>query len=158
MAGTTTARAAADRGTVVETLEWELMLLVRSLEAVQRKRSYPLERAHYLLLGVLEREGPQSIAALATHLLLDGSTVTRQVATMEDLGLVAKVPHPQDGRSSLIQATAQGRREAAKMRHLRLRRIGALLRDWDGKERASFAALLGKLNVSLAQVLSAPEH
>ena len=158
MAGTMTARAAAERGSVVETLEWELMLLVRSLEAVQRKRSYPLERAHYLLLGVLEREGPQSIAALATHLLLDGSTVTRQVATMEELGLVAKAPHPQDGRSTLIQATAQGRREAAKMRNLRLRRVQALLADWDGKERATFAALLGKLNVSLSTVLSAPER
>jgi DNA-binding MarR family transcriptional regulator len=158
MAGTMTARAAADRSCAVETLEWELMLLVRSLEAVQRKRSYPLERAHYLLLGVLEREGPQSIAALATHLLLDGSTVTRQVATMEGLGLVAKAPHPQDGRSTLIQATAQGRREAAKMRNLRLRRVQALFADWDGKERATFTALLAKLNVSLATVLSVPER
>ena len=150
-------RIGADPPSVIATLEWELVLLVRALEAVQRRRSYPLDRAHYLLLGLLEREGPQSIAALATALLLDGSTVTRQVATMEDQGLVEKQPHPQDGRSALIFATPRGLREAAKMRELRLRRVKALFRGWDGKDRATFAALLARFNVSLSEALSASE-
>jgi DNA-binding MarR family transcriptional regulator len=153
-----TARGKADAGVdaPVETLEWELMLLVRALEAVQRKRRYPLERAHYLLLGLIEREGPQSIAGLATHLLLDGSTVTRQVATMEELRLVEREPHPQDGRSTLINATPHGRREAAKMRDIRLTRMAALLEGWSGKERATFAGLLARLNVTFAATLSTP--
>jgi DNA-binding MarR family transcriptional regulator len=142
----------------IETLEWELMLLVRALEAVQRKRRYPLERAHYLLLGLIEREGPQSIAGLATHLLLDGSTVTRQVATMEELRLVEREPHPQDGRSTLINATPHGRREAAKMRDIRLTRVAALLEGWTGKERATFAELLARLNVTFAATLSTPQR
>lgn len=147
----------ADRPSVIAELEWELVLLVRALEAVQRRRNYPLDRAHYLLLGLLEREGPQSIAALASHLLLDGSTVTRQVATMEDQGLVEKQPHPQDGRSALICATPRGLREAAKMREMRLRRVKMLFQGWDGKDRATFAALLARFNASLSEVLSAPE-
>jgi DNA-binding MarR family transcriptional regulator len=147
----------ADRPSVIAELEWELVLLVRALEAVQRRRNYPLDRAHYLLLGLLEREGPQSIAALASDLLLDGSTVTRQVTTMEDQGLVEKQPHPQDGRSTLICATPRGLREAAKMREMRLRRVKMLFQGWDAKDRATFAALLARFNASLSEVLSAPE-
>jgi len=154
---TARSRIDADRPSAMEALEWELVLLVRALEAVQRRRNYPLDRAHYLLLGLLEREGPQPIAALASQLLLDGSTVTRQVATMEDQGLVEKQPHPQDGRSALICATLHGRREAAKMRELRLRRVKALFQGWDGKDRATFAALLARFNVSLSEVLGASE-
>jgi DNA-binding MarR family transcriptional regulator len=150
-------RTGADRPSAVATLEWELVLLVRALEAVQRRRNYPLDRAHYLLLGLLEREGPQSIAALATHLLLDGSTVTRQVAMMEGQGLVEKQPHPQDGRSALICATPHGRRQATKMREIRLRRVKTLFQGWEGKDRATFAALLARFNVSLSQVLGPSE-
>jgi DNA-binding MarR family transcriptional regulator len=158
LTATARGRTSAAADAAVETLEWELALLVRALEAVQRKRRYPLDRAHYLLLGLIEREGPQSVAGLAAHLLLDGSTVTRQIATMEAEGLVEREPHPQDGRSALIRATPHGRREAAKTRDIRLTRVGALFGDWDRKERASLAGLLAKLNVSLAAALSAPER
>jgi DNA-binding MarR family transcriptional regulator len=138
----------------IDVLERELSYLVRALEAIQRRRSYPLDRAQYLLLGVLEGEGPQSIATLAERLLLDDSTVTRQIAAMETRALVDRRSNPKDGRSILVYATRRGLSVRKRMRELRLGRINALIDDWAGSERADLARLLIKLNASLKRSLS----
>jgi DNA-binding MarR family transcriptional regulator len=141
--------AAVRHKSSAETLERELAYLSRALEAVQRRRNYPLDRAQYLLLRVLEDEGPQSIATLACRLLLDGSTVTRQIAAMEAQGLINRHQNPNDGRSILVYATRQGISIAARMKEMRLDRITKLFGDWSGTEREMFAKLLTKFNASL---------
>jgi DNA-binding MarR family transcriptional regulator len=138
----------------IELLEGELAHLVRALEAVQRKRAYPLDRAQYLLLGLLERDGPQPIASLAGQLLSDDSTITRQVASLEQQALIDRTPNPLDGRSTLIRATRRGLRTIAQMRDLRLQRIDLLFDDWSETERATLATLPAKLNDSLRQSLA----
>ncbi len=138
-------------------LEEALAFLVRGLEAVQRLRDYPLERAHYLLIGLIEREGPQSVGAAARHLLLDNSTVTRQVAVMARQGLIRKVAHPQDARSSLLEVTPKGHAEAARMRAERLLRLGRLFRDWSEEDRQAGARVIDRLNASLVDVASAAQ-
>jgi DNA-binding MarR family transcriptional regulator len=89
-------------------LERELAYLVRMLEAVQRKQHYPLERAQYMLLELLRENGPQPVANLAERLVLDSSTVARQVASMEQQELIDRIPNPDDGRSMLVRATQLG--------------------------------------------------
>lgn len=148
--------AGNEPGTLDE-LEEALAFLVRGLEAVQRLRSYPLERAHYLLIGLIEREGPQSIGAAARHLLLDNSTVTRQVAVMVRQGLIRKVAHPDDARSSLLEVTPKGRAEAERMRAERLSRLGNLFRDWSEADRRTGARILARLNASLVEVAGAAQ-
>ena len=135
-------------------LERELAHLVRMLEAVQRRRLYPLDRAQYLLLELLRENGPQPVANLAERLLLDSSTVTRQVAAMEQAALIDRVPNLQDGRSMLVRATRHGLQAARQMREARLERIAALFEQWPEADRARLAALLGKLNGSLLNSLS----
>jgi DNA-binding MarR family transcriptional regulator len=134
-------------------LERELAYLVRMLEAVQRRRQYPLERAQYLLLELL-REGPQPVASLAERLVLDSSTVTRQVAVLEQQALIDRLPNPEDGRSTLVRATRQGLIAAEQMRDMRLGRIALLFEDWSETDRSAFAALVGRLNTSLLRSLS----
>lgn len=58
-------------------VEYELMFLNRALEALQRKRSYPLERAEFLILRTLSEGGAATVGGLAKALLLDDSTMTR---------------------------------------------------------------------------------
>jgi DNA-binding MarR family transcriptional regulator len=147
-------RSSAGRTPSTPLLEHELAYLVRALEAVQRKRAYPLERAQYLLLGILEREGPQAIGSLAERLFLDDSTVTRQVAAMQLQALIERDPNPKDGRSTLVRATQRGIRIAARMRDIRLGRIAVLFDDWSEAERSALASLLAKLNLSLQRSLS----
>lgn len=138
----------------IAVLEHELGQLARVLEAMQRKRAYPLDRAQYLLLRVLEMQGAISTAALAELLLLDDSTVTRQIAAMEAADLVARKPNPNDGRSTLLHATKQGLAVARKMRRMRLDRIAHLVEDWTRGERDRLATLVTKLNASLKRSLA----
>ncbi len=133
-------------------LEQELAFLTRALEAINRRRVYPLDRAHYLLLLRL-REGPRSISELAAGLALDDSTVTRQVGAMQRLGLARKVRNPADGRSFLVEPTDEGIRRAEAMQAQRLQRIEALFEGWSGRDRDRLAQMLGKLNGSLAETL-----
>lgn len=142
---------------VIGELEEALAFLVRGLEAVQRRRTYPLERAHYLLIRLIEREGAQTIGAAARRLLLDDSTVTRQVAAMVRDGLIARAAHPHDARSTLLDVTGKGSAQAEAMRLERLKRLSRLFRDWNVAERAEGARVISRLNRSLSEVLDEPE-
>ncbi len=135
--------------TSVDVLERELGQLARVLEAMQRKRNYPLDRAQYLLLRLLEEQGPVSTTALAGLLLLDDSTVTRQLAAMETADLIGRAPNPKDRRSTLIHPTKHGLSVARKMRRMRLERIAHLVESWTTGERDKLAVLLTKLNGAL---------
>jgi len=139
-------------------LEEALAFLVRGLEAVQRRRTYPLERAHYLLIRLIEEEGAQSIGAAARRLLLDDSTVTRQVAAMVRDGLIAKSTNPDDARSALLEVTDEGRERAEAMRRERLLRLTRLFRGWSTEERSEGARVLKHLNRSLTEVMDLPEE
>ena len=141
--------AGRDEAGAVGALEDEITLLARTLEAVQRKRAYPLDRAAYLLLRLIEAEGQQPVGAIARLLLLDDSTATRQVAAMAKAGLVRKRRNPADARSFVVEATAQGIAAAAEMRARRLARIGAMLEGWGEAERQAAAQTIGKLNAAL---------
>ncbi|HEY0329607.1 MAG TPA: MarR family transcriptional regulator [Rhodopseudomonas sp.] len=154
---TTSAPAGSDAADLVETIEAQMSWLARGLEAAQRRRAYPLDRAQYLLLLIVHAHGPQTVMELADRLMLDGSTVTRQVAVMEERGLIERHANPADGRSVLIRETALGARDAGTMRQMRLRRMQNLFKDWTVAERNAFATLLAKFNAALAASLRAEE-
>jgi DNA-binding MarR family transcriptional regulator len=140
-------------GAEIAVIEREFAFLVRALEAVQRLRAYPLERAHYLVLRLIETDGPQPAAAIAHRLLLDDSTVTRQVAEMERLGLIERHPNPADRRSVIVVATRRGHDQSRRMHELRLKRIEAMVAAWPVRERAEFARALERVNASLVEVV-----
>ncbi|ABD89170.1 MarR family winged helix-turn-helix transcriptional regulator [Rhodopseudomonas palustris] len=150
-----TTAASAD---VVAAIEAEMSWLARGLEAAQRRRAYPLDRAQYLLLLIVQAHGPQTVMELADRLLLDGSTVTRQIAVMEERGLIERHANPADGRSVLIRETALGARDAAKMRQMRLQRMQKLFKGWSDAERDAFATLLAKFNTALTASLRAEDN
>lgn len=135
-------------------LEHELSFLVRRIEAVQRHRTYPLMRAHYLVLLILERDGPQPYRHIATELALDASTITRQVAVMMKQNLVTKQNHPGDKRSAILHATDYGRQQMQRMRTARLARVRHLFADWKPGERCRLASLIARLNNSLTTTLN----
>jgi DNA-binding MarR family transcriptional regulator len=139
----------------VAAIEHELVTLARVLEAAQRKRAYPLERAEFIILRRLVEAGPQNVGALARALLLDGSTMTRQVAVLEEKGLVERRPDPADRRAGLVAATPAGESAMAEMRDLRAGRISDYVATWTEAERRTLARLLARLNATLIESLSA---
>lgn len=138
----------------VEALEFEITFLVRRLEAARRKFHYGLERAHYLLLILLERNDRQSVGALAEQVNLDASTVTRQVAAMNNAGLVEKHDNPDDRRGGFVTITDAGREAASEVRDRRLRRVETSFKNWTEEERRQFVRLTARYNDSLRDQLN----
>ena len=146
---TKSAKKAPETGTV-SNIEQRLTTLARTLESLQRKRRYPLERAHYILLWVILRHGPQTVSALAGHLRLDNSTVTRQVAAMEKAALLERNNNPEDGRSQLLSVTPLGRDKAESMRRVRIERIASMMKSWPEADQIELVRLLDRLIDDLA--------
>jgi len=132
-------------------VETELAMLTRTLEGMSRRSTLyaDLDRSSYVLARTLETEAPVSINGLAALVGLDATTVTRQVATMEVTGLVRRKRHPQDGRVSLVELTALGRRRMDAVRRAREQRIERLLEGWSPDDRAAFGRLLGRFNAAI---------
>ena len=139
MATTEELRAADEIGS-------QLVRLVRIIERVQAhyQAEHPdaVDRATYLLLVHLAKDGARRAGALAEAVHSDPSTVSRQIAQLVRLGLVERVADPADGRASLLVATEEGRRVFDENRRMRNSRIAGLMADWADDDRDAFARLL----------------
>ncbi|HEX4212727.1 MAG TPA: MarR family transcriptional regulator [Candidatus Dormibacteraeota bacterium] len=127
----------AVRAGAIQGIEFELALLARGMEQVVRRTDLyeGMDRAGYTLLVCMEEEeGPVTANRLALRLGLDDSTVTRQVNRLVRQGLVSRGSDPDDRRSSLLTATAEGHRRTAQLRDRRRERLAAVLSDRESEE------------------------
>lgn len=144
-------------GDPVDVLETEMTRLARTIALLGRPPEPApgcIDRAAYLLLRTLERIGPASINTIASAVGLDGSTVTRQVAAMKELGLVERQTNPGDRRSCIISPTADGRAVMRTMRRQRRSNLDSLTSDWTDDDRTALGRLLAKLNDSITRATS----
>lgn len=70
--------------------------------------------------------------------------MSRQVAALEQLGLVARRPDPADGRGALVSLTDDGRTAFARARARRHEWIAGRLREFTDSEVSTFAGLLSR--------------
>ena len=131
----------------VETIDLELAVLIRRVTSTNRKIGN-LERSAYLLLHQITSHGPAGVKALADKFQLDISTVSRQVAALEQKGYVYRIPDPLDGRAYSLQITELGKKEFNHDLNLRYKKIGDNLKEWSEEERKLFGQLLRKYNHS----------
>jgi DNA-binding MarR family transcriptional regulator len=131
-------------------LEREIGLLLRRSRAISarlaRELHPDLDGAAYGLLALLQDTGPLRAGDLVTRLGLDKSTVSRQVASLVDLGLVDRAADPVDGRAQLLTPSAEGSARLARIRHVRRARWADDLGDWPVEDVARLADLLARLN------------
>ena len=78
-------------------------------------------------LGLLDRQGPLSVADLAFHRKVKHQSMRLVVAQMEANGLVEKKQNPADGRSHLLFLSAKGQRTLARSRKARQLQIATLI-------------------------------
>ena len=90
---------------------------------------------------------------LAGGLGVHKSTASRAVATLERLGLVTRVPDPDDGRAQLLVATAGAQVSVAEYRRTSHAQLMAALEDWDPEEIRTFARSLTRLNEGVERTL-----
>ena len=81
------------------------------------------------LLALYRHEG-QTQEELARYLNVNKSSVTRQLAILEDKGYIRREPDPDDRRSLLVYPTDQALALKERMRHV--------LRDWNAYLTADF--------------------
>jgi DNA-binding MarR family transcriptional regulator len=100
-------------------------LMRRELSAV----GVPTER--YGLLSAIAVLGPLTPSELAARLGYRPTTLSEALQLLFDAGLVEKRPHPDDGRSYLVQATRAGEARVRKARKGINRALDALERQLD---------------------------
>lgn len=103
-----------------------------------------LDRALFPLLTRVDRQGPLGIVELAELAGRDYTTVSRQIAKLESLGLVARCPSPADGRVRAAIVTDKGRAMTRALDAARQKIIEKLLADWEVDEVRVLARLLRK--------------
>ncbi len=86
------------------------------------------------LLGELVTGGEARACELAHHRVVDASVISRQLAQLEQAGLVSRRPAPHDRRVSLLSATAAGERAFADLERRKREWLSHALRDWDTAE------------------------
>ena len=145
-------RPTATDGDPLDLVETEMAVLARALERLHRRSEIyrDLDRASYLIARTLDTTGPVSINGLASALGLDATTVTRQVATMEDGRLILRRPDPNDGRVSMISLSQHGRHSMRAVQRERRERVARLLRDWSDEDRRDLGRLLARFNDDLS--------
>ena len=104
-----------------------------------------LDRALFPLLVRVERKGPLAIGELAELCGRDYSTVSRQIAKLENLGLVTRAVDAADARVTQAQITAKGRVITQALDGAREKLMTALLATWDRKDVTELARLLRRL-------------
>ena len=84
--------------------------------------------------------------ALACELELEQPTTARLLDTMEGLGLVTRVPDPEDRRANLVLLTDLGTAQARLVAGLGAELIDDLLDGFDGAELEAAIGLLGRIS------------
>ncbi|MCW4114932.1 MarR family winged helix-turn-helix transcriptional regulator [Aurantimonas sp. MSK8Z-1] len=112
-----------------------------------------LERALFPLLVLVERLGPIGVVDLASRVGRDYTTVSRQVARLDELGLVTRRAGTTDRRVREAIITPQGRTATDAVDAARERMAQALFADWSRKDFDDLSRLLRML----ADGLDGPE-
>lgn len=110
-----------------------------------------LDRALFPLLVRIERRGPIGIVELAEASGRDHSTVSRQVANLERLGLAVRRPGRSDQRVREVAITAKGRSMTAALDAARERLFGPFFAKWSKRDRSELVRLLQRLVDDLTQ-------
>ena len=128
----------------------------RQDEVLLREAGVTLDRALFPLLVRIARAGSVGIVELAGQAGRDHSTISRQVARLERLGLVARQAAAGDQRVREAHITEAGERLIAAIPGARRRLLGRLLANWSAQERRSVAQLNRRLADAMKAALPPP--
>jgi DNA-binding MarR family transcriptional regulator len=136
----------------------ELLTVVARLNrlATQRIR-LPLPWAQARLLGTIDDQGEARISDLAELDHCSQPTMTTQVRRLEDAGLVARTPDPDDARAVRIRITGKGQTILAQVRADRAAVIDPRIERLSDKDREILSTAVGALHRLLDDLDSSPK-
>lgn len=130
----------------VDQLSVSVIRMLRMLHATRARapRVHPaLEPSHHAVLVAL-REGPARVGDIAERNISDASTVSRQVSHLTGLGLVEKIPDPEDGRAQLVALSDEGSSVLDELVARRDAWFGELLAQWPEEDVDTFVHYLNR--------------
>lgn len=83
------------------------VVLGRLVRRLRAERAFPI--SHAVVLGHLDREGPQAVSELAALEHVRPQSMAQTVRELEEDGLVRRRPDPGDRRRAPVELTARGR-------------------------------------------------
>jgi DNA-binding MarR family transcriptional regulator len=101
--------------------------------------------ARMRLLGVLHCKGPQIMCGLGDELGVTARQVTNLVDALEREGLVRRMAHPTDRRATVIEATAEGFRQAEELWQPFRQTVAGLYREFPEQDQRELVRLLEAL-------------
>jgi len=113
-------------------------------ELLIKESNIQLDRALFPLLIQIGRFGPIGVVELAERAGRDYTTVSRQVAKLEDLGLAQRQKNIKDKRVNEAVITATGKAMTDKIDAARAQIYQHLFENWQDSERTELARLLQK--------------
>nr|WP_314092344.1 MarR family winged helix-turn-helix transcriptional regulator [uncultured Shinella sp.] len=125
-------------------------------EALVRDAGISLERALFPLLVGIERRGPIGIVELAAGVGRDYTTVSRQVAKLESLGLAERRQSPADRRVNEAVVTAKGKAMTDKIDVARERIALGVFESWEPDEIDDLVRLMRKFADALGHEAENP--
>jgi DNA-binding MarR family transcriptional regulator len=105
-----------------------------------------LDLTAYPLVSMIGWRGAMRPSELSAALQLDKSTVSRQIDAAARLGLLERVPDPDDARSVIVRLTEDARARMDLLKADRMERWRAALAEWKPGDIAELTRLLSLLN------------
>lgn len=137
---------------VLPALEAEFAAFWRRARAATRDAArglHPhLDPTVFPLVALLGQVGPLRVSDLGIQLMLDKSTVSRQVDAAERAGLVERAVDTTDARARIVGLTATGRERLAAVQAQRRADWERQLAGWTQDEVVALTRLLAKLGES----------
>jgi DNA-binding MarR family transcriptional regulator len=121
------------------------MAIERMLRSNTRGRSMRFDTVRVGVIDVAHRRGRTRLSDIAAELDVNPSSVTRCVQELAEGGLVRLVENPEDGRSSYVELTGEGRGEWTRYREAGIGALGRVLQDWSEEDVLELTRLLGRL-------------
>lgn len=137
--------------TKLKTLHGSLLDIVNVMNRPQRDEvliraaGIKLDRALFPLLVIVERAGPIGVVELSDRVGRDHTTVSRQIARLEALGLVERRPGASDRRVREAAATQDGKAMTLRIDQARERIARAVFSGWNAEEFDDMVRLMRKL-------------
>jgi len=120
-------------------------------EALIAAAGVRLDRALFPLLIGIERFGPIGVVELAAGMNRDHTTVSRQLAKLESLGLVARLESSDDRRTRRAVMTPEGKAMTKRIDAARERMFRAIFSDWPPEEVSELTRLIGKFAAAVRE-------
>jgi DNA-binding MarR family transcriptional regulator len=115
-----------------------------------REAGVSLDRALFPLLVLIQRRGPLGVGELADRVGRDYTTVSRQMAKLDSLGLVTRRAGKTDRRVTEAVVTDKGQAMSEVLDAARERLAGAALAGWSKDDLEELTRLLRRFVDNLA--------